>query len=362
MLRHIALALLLLAPTAHAEDLPWLAEVTTPPKTLPELDGPPIAPLLKTSTGQPITDLAGWKSKRAEIRKAWLDFLGPMPERPANATIKVLRTDELPDVVRQLIEYENEPGQMLQAYLLRPRQVLPAGQKRAGIVALHPTTAETIEPIAGLSGPEAKQTGLQLARKGFVVICPRNFLWQDAQTLPEAVEKFKARHPQTLGMHKMLYDAQRATDILAGQPDVDPQRLGSVGHSLGAKEVLYLAAFDERIKATVSSEGGLGLWSTNWEAPWYLGPAVKQLDFPRNHHELLALIAPRPFLVLAGESGSGSADGDRSWPVLRPAQIVAQLFYREPVRLGIFNHHEGHSIPPVAQERLAEWLEVYLGE
>lgn len=360
MLRHVALALLLITSTAHAGDVPWLAEVTTPPKTLPKLEGPPLALLSKTSTGQPITDLAGWKSKRAELRNAWLDFLGPMPERPANTTIKVLRTDELPDVVRQLIEYENEPGQTLQAYLLRPRQALPAGQKRAGIVALHPTTAETIEPIAGLSGPEAKQTGLQLARRGFVVICPRNFLWQDAKALPEAVEKFKARHPHTLGMHKMLYDAQRATDILAAQPEVDPRRLGSVGHSLGAKEVLYLAAFDERIKATVSSEGGLGLWSTNWEAPWYLGPAVKQLDFPRNHHELIALIAPRPFLVLAGEAGSGSADGDRSWPVLKPAQDIARL-YGEPIRLGIFNHHEGHSIPPVAQERLADWLEVYLG-
>lgn len=359
MLSRLLLALLVITPSVKAGDVPWLAEVTTPPKSLPKLDGPPLAPLLKTAAGQPITDLAGWNVKRAELRKAWLDLLGPMPDRPANTAIKVLRTDELPDVVRQLIEYENEPGQMLQAYVLRPRQALPAGRKRAGIVALHPTTNETIEPIAGLAGPEAKQTGLQLARKGFVVICPRNFLWQDAKTLPEAVEKFKARHPQTLGMHKMLYDAQRATDILAGQPDVDPERLGSVGHSLGAKEVLYLAAFDERIKATVSSEGGLGLWSTNWEAPWYLGPAVKQLDFPRNHHELIALIAPRPFLVLAGESGPGSADGDRSWPVLRPAQDVAK-FYGSPVRLGIFNHHEGHSLPHAAQDRLAQWLEVYL--
>lgn len=357
----LLLALLLITPSAKAGDVPWLAEVTTPPKSLPKLDGPPLAPLLNTAAGRPITDLAGWNVKRAELRKAWLDFLGPMPDRPANTAIKVLRTDELPDVVRQLIEYENEPGQMLQAYLLRPRQALPAGRKRAGIVALHPTTNETIEPIAGLAGPEAKQTGLQLARKGFVVICPRNFLWQDAKTLPEAVEKFKARHPRTLGMHKMLYDAQRATDILASQSDVDPERLGSVGHSLGAKEVLYLAAFDERIKATVSSEGGLGLWSTNWEAPWYLGPAVKQLDFARNHHELIALIAPRPFLVLAGETGPGSADGDRSWPVLRPAQEVAKL-YGSPVRLGIFNHHEGHSLPQVAQDRLAEWLEIYLAK
>jgi dienelactone hydrolase len=57
-------------------------------------------------------------------------------------------------------------------------------------------------------------------------------------------------------MAKMLYDAMVAVDILAALPEVDPKRLCSVGHSLGAKEVLYLAAFDERIRATVSSEGG----------------------------------------------------------------------------------------------------------
>ena len=57
-------------------------------------------------------------------------------------------------------------------------------------------------------------------------------------------------------MAKMLYDAMRAVDVLESLPYVDKQRLASVGHSLGAKETLYLAAFDERIKAAVASEGG----------------------------------------------------------------------------------------------------------
>jgi hypothetical protein len=44
---------------------------------------------------------------------------------------------------------------------------------------------------------------------------------------------------------------------LARQP-VLPDRVFAIGHSLGAKEVLYLAGFDERIRAAVSSEGGIG--------------------------------------------------------------------------------------------------------
>jgi len=160
-------------------------------------------------------------------------------------------------------------------------------------------------------------------------------------------------------MRKMLWDASRAVDILTSLRDVDGQRVGAVGHSLGAKEVLYLAAFDERIRAAVASEGGIGFSFTNWDAPWYLGEAIHAPGFPLNHHQLLALIAPRAFLVLAGESGPGAADGDRTWPYLQAALPVYRLF-GAPARLGLFNHRQGHTIPPEALKRLIEWLQVYL--
>ena len=101
----------------------------------------------------------------------------------------------------------------------------------------------------------------------------------------------RRRHPGVTGMAKMLFDAVRAVDLLASRPDVDPGRLGSIGHSLGAKEVLYLAAFDTRIRASVSSEGGIGLTYSNWDAPWYLGDAIRRPGFPLDHGQLLALAA-----------------------------------------------------------------------
>ena len=39
-------------------------------------------------------------------------------------------------------------------------------------------------------------------------------------------------------MAKMTWDAIRATDLLLTGPEVDPARIGSIGHSLGGKEVL----------------------------------------------------------------------------------------------------------------------------
>ena len=153
----------------------------------------------------------------------------------------------------------------------------------------------------------------------------------------------------------MLLDAQVAVDILVAQPEVDPERVGAVGHSLGAKEVLYLAALDERIQVAVSSEGGIGARFSNWDAPWYLGNAIRREDFDHEHHELLALVAPRPFLLLGGDS----ADGDRSWPFIEAVLPVYRL-YGEPPRVGLFNHKKGHSVPPEAEQRIDEWFDTYL--
>jgi len=338
-------------------DVEWLDDVQQAPRTPAEFDVGRMEPLLVDSRGRAITTAAEWVGRRAELVESWKSFLGPMPRRPEDTSHTVLKDVSLEDCSRQLIRYECEPGQFVEAYLLRPVDAPPTG-RRPGLVVLHQTTNQTIEEPAGVSGPESLQLGLKLAQQGFVVICPRCFLWQDAPSLPAAVAQFRARHPQTLGMHKMLYDAQRAVDLLAAQSDVDPRRLGAVGHSLGAKEVLYLAAFDERIRAAVASEGGLALKSTNWDAPWYLGPAVREAEFVRNHHELVALTAPRALLILGGETGPGAADGDRSWPLLDAAFPVYRLLDPTP-NLGLLNHRRGHSIPDDAFDKLARWLSHY---
>ena len=100
--------------------------------------------------------------------------------------------------------------------------------------------------------------------------------------------------------------------MLAAERDVDPDRLGAIGHSLGGKEALFLAAFDDRIRAAVSSEGGIGIGYSNWDAPWYHGEDVHRPGFPLDHAQVLALVAPRSFLLVGGDS----ADGDRSWPYI----------------------------------------------
>ncbi|MPY86921.1 MAG: dienelactone hydrolase [Luteitalea sp.] len=333
------------------QDVPWLAEVQRYDNP-PSADTLALAPLLIDAQGQPIQSLSAWKEKRATIRERWLDFLGSLEPNPRRAALKVLEEDRPTAVVRQLVEYEGEPGIVVRGYLIKPQDI---DEPRPGVLALHSTVDHTIRQPAGIQGVPEKAFGLKLAQLGFVTFSPENFLWHNKgeRTYQEQVQRFKARHPGSKGMAKMLFDASRGLDVLASLGEVDPKRLGTIGHSLGGKEALYLAAFDRRVRVAVSSEGGIGTRFSNWEAPWYLSEAIG--EFGHEHHELLALVAPRPFLLVGGNG----ADGEQSCPFIEAALPVYSLYGR-PRRVGLLNHEQGHSVPPIAELRSYQWLLTYL--
>ncbi len=145
-----------------------------------------------------------------------------------------------------------------------------------------------------------------------------------------------------------------AIDLLVAMEEADPLRIAAVGHSLGAKEALYAAAFDPRVRSAAASEGGLGIGFSNWHDAWYLGGAVKEAGFAHDHHELLALAAPRPLLFVAGES----ADGDRGWPLIERGREIYELHDDHP-RLGQYNHRQGHPLTAEASRRMIEWTVAY---
>ena len=161
----------------------------------------------------------------------------------------------------------------------------------------------------------------------------------------------KTRHPKLTGLGKWVHDSQRLLDWIGTQPEFDSKRIGIIGHSLGGKMALYATAFDSRIAVGVASEPGIGLSFSNYEDFWYLG---ESLDKSRDHHELLALIAPRPFLLIGGDS----ADNDKSWHYINAARAA----YSAPERLGYLNHRKGHSPTPDSIAAAMDWLEHYLAQ
>jgi hypothetical protein len=155
-------------------------------------------------------------------------------------------------------------------------------------------------------------------------------------------------------MAKMLFDAQRAVDVLESLDEVDSGRIGALGHSLGAKEAFYLGAFDDRVKVIVSNEGGVGINFSNWDAVWYLGKEIH--DFGHQHHEVLSLIAPKPFLLIGGDS----ADGEISRPYIDAVKPVYELYGKKNEMIELYNHGTGHSVHPIAEKKTYEWMNNYL--
>ncbi len=353
----LGIALTASAQQSFAKDVPWIAEVTTAPKEIPA-PSRPLLPFLNKQDGTPVETQEEWTAAREQLKQEWLKVLGPLPQKPSSFELKTLGVEVVDSATRELIEYNAESGRRVKAYLLRPKDV--AAEKRPALVVFHPTTTDVSRSVAGLGKKPEQGIALELAKQGFVCICPDNYLWEEPTYL-KSVEAAKKRHPKSVGMATMLADGIRAVDLLLTFSDVDPNRIGTIGHSLGAKEAFYLLAFDDRVHAGVASEGGMGPDSTNWEAAWYLGPNMKSPKFGRDHHELVGLIAPRPFLVLGGETGRGCADGDRSWPYVEAGHAVSKLYGQSP-RQALLNHHEGHAFSAASHQKSFEWLRAYVAD
>lgn len=344
----IALAIL----TAAA---PHFAELRQPPVP-PSPQAPRLSPLV-TAEGKPFPDRSAWRKARKALKAEWQEILGPFPHSVPLNPVELSR-EEQPDHTRLRLRYAVDAETQTEAYLL-----LPKGFKgrRPGMVVLHQTTNNHLEEPVGLQGRESMHLALHLVRRGYVCIAPRNYLWSRPglgyQQVTDELLRNGAGFRWKTGLARMTWDAIRATDLLATRPEVDAKRLGSIGHSLGGKEVLYHAAFDERVRAAVSCEGGAGLSFSNWDADWYLGKQISSPGFRRDQHEVIALIAPRAFLLIGG----GSADGAQSWPYVEGTLPVWRLFGAEE-RLGLLRHDQGHDFPapgPV-REQVYGWLDHWL--
>ena len=313
----------------------------------------PLSDLLVDSYGRPIRSKKEWEINRKIIEHRWLNYLGPLPANSNTPKLTNLKEDRPEGLVRQLVEYEGEPGIVVQGYLIRPQHIrnhLP------GVVVLHSSINDPLAHISGIESDKVIPLGLTIAQLGFVTFSPICFLWHDKGddiTYEIRTNQFKERFPKSKGMAKMLFDAKSAVDVLCSLRFVNRKRIAAVGHSLGGKEVLYLGAFDKRVKVLISNEGGIGIDFSNWHAPWYLNSEIH--SFGHAHHEVLSLNAPKPFLLIGGES----ADGAKSQAYIQAVKPVYELYKKEN-NLSFMNHKSGHDISPQAERWMYNWLTTHL--
>jgi dienelactone hydrolase len=341
---------ILIAGQAEPVDWPALTQKPHARLPLPDLG---LRPLLKTADGKDITTPQEWQRERARLQEAWQARLGKPPQKPAQLDVRIERTEELDGYTRQLVSFHSGDGDRLLAYLLVPAGLKP-GEKRPAVVVFHQTTEDTLKEPVGLGKKPPLALGLHLVKRGYVVLSPQCFIMKEGGARKQA-EAIARRWPGWTGLGKMIFDASRCVDYLQSLPFVDGSRIGCIGHSLGAKEVLYAMAFEPRYKVGVFNEGGIGLRMSNWTDPWYLTDKMKAHIPEMENHQVLALAAPRPVLILGGDS----ADGDASWPFLHAVLPVYRLLGAGD-RVGLINHRGKHTFPREARSVAYRWLDHWL--
>jgi dienelactone hydrolase len=152
-------------------------------------------------------------------------------------------------------------------------------------------------------------------------------------------------------------------ELVADKLPIDLSRLAITGCSFAGKMALFAAAFDERIALTIAQEpggGGTAAWRVSetlgevetlgrtnhvWfmEEMFQFSNAVGKLPF--DHHELLAMIAPRALFVLGNTDYEWLAD-ESSFVACKAAKRVWETFgIADRFGFSIVGNH-GHCILP----------------
>jgi len=158
------------------------------------------------------------------------------------------------------------------------------------------------------------------------------------------------------------YETQCALTYLLSRPDVDAERIGMTGASGGGFNTWMTAALDDRIKVAVPVVGTSEFYeqlSSSRAHDWYKAKEhchyVAGLLRYANNHELLAMAAPRPVMIIAAEK-------DQSFPIegVRKIAEYGRALYKSygvPQRIGYYEDSSaGHGYQQKKREAAYGWF------
>jgi hypothetical protein len=182
------------------------------------------------------------------------------------------------------------------------------------------------------TGPTWQQQALAKGW-GYAILVPNSIQADNGAGLTKGiiglVNKGQPRKPDDWGaLRAWAWGASRALDYFETDNAVDAKRVGIEGHSRYGKAAVVAMAYDSRfaiVFPSSSGEGGVKLHRRDWgeivenvaatnEYHWmagnflmYAGPKNWN-DLPVDSHELIALCAPRPVFISAGNSAPTGGD------------------------------------------------------
>ncbi|WP_020475080.1 alpha/beta hydrolase family protein [Zavarzinella formosa] len=302
---------------------------------------------------------------RAAIRKKMEQAMGPLPaaDRKVPLDVKLDAEEKLDGYTRTKLTYAAEKGDRVPAWLL-----VPTGKtgKRPAMLCLQQTVGIGKNEPVGLGGNPNLWYAQHLVKRGYVCLVPDYPSFGDYKCDFQAAFK---RGDYQSGSMKAIWNNMRAVDLLQTLPNVDSERIGVIGHSLGGHNAMFTAAFDERLKAVVSCcgftsfpkyyNGDLKGWTSDRYMPRisseYKNDAKKM---PFDFTDVVTSFAPRAFMAVSPVRDDNFAvDGVKdviavAEPVYKAANAADNLKAIYP--------DAGHDFPEAARNTAYEFLDKHL--
>ena len=240
---------------------------------------------------------------KEQRRNQLYGLLGDLPDRTRRISpIKIGEEERESYVLEKLILDLNGIEPVL-AYFVRPR----ARGSFPAVLYNHAHGGDYVlgkdELVAGRDGLQRPPYAQALAQRGYAALCIDAWAFGERRGRSES-EIFKEMlWTGRVMWGMMVYDTLRAIDYLVSRPDVDADRLATMGISMGSTMAWWVAALDPRIRvcvdlccltdfqALVDARGldGHGIY-------YYVPSLLKHFSTA----QINALVAPRAHLSLAG--------------------------------------------------------------
>lgn len=323
--------------------------------------------VLRDANGErPVRTAEDWAARRAGVLEGMQAAMGKLPERAdlPPLDVKVLREVKGEGFARQAITYVVERTDRVPAHLYVPTSPAPA-QRRPAMLALHQTSNNGKGDLAGEGQNPNMGYAPELARRGYVVLCPDYPSFGDHVPYDFAADRYES------GTMKGIANHMRGLDLLAARDDVDPQRIGAIGHSLGGHNAIFLAAVDERVKGTVSSCGWtpfhdyFGGKLAGWTSDRYM-PRIRDVykldpnQVPFDFAELIAAIAPRAFLSVSPLRDDNFDVSGVKKGIAAAAPVFELLGAKDAIQARYPDI--GHDFPPAEREAAFAFIDKVLGQ
>jgi dienelactone hydrolase len=314
----------------------------------------------------------------ATIRADFLDVLDrprvPLAPSPAEVTV-------VNGYSQELLSFASESSERVPLMLLKKGE---QPERRAVVIALHGTGGRK-EGMRSLLESYAEQGFLSVAMDA-------RHHGERATSIPGLPDPYQSAMLRAYRagagqpyLYDTVWDVMRLIDYLSTRPDVDAERIGLIGYSKGGTEAYLAAAADVRIAVVVPLIGVQSFgWSlrhpAGWEArTWTLRAAVEaaasdsneavNAAFVRKFYDriapgltdrfdgpaMLPLIAPRPLLVVNGDSDPRSPLGGVRESIASAERAYAAAGTPDRLIL-LLEVGVAHEVTPEATRAALQWF------